>query len=704
MADRYGYDRRTALRTLNLSATLQKTDRILTGNPRITVRVNTQNDHTFSRANNIHVGTKKLDLGNTEDLLAVMGMNYHEVSHVMFTPRMDLHELTWQKSPTEMIYLQPTFNFLEESRIETLFGAMYPKAKHFFTVMLVRVLLGKYEKPESVMRDEYAKNLGYTPEEAHAIYTHLLVYGRKYLPHDLRDAVREYAMDKVGSDRAEKQKLESAEPIIDEYRTLPTGKIRTRGKELAILLANLYPNFFMYVMQSDMGTRAHQPLNSGSDNDGMGIPTVRTNAPQETQQDAAEKAEQDEADGYEEIEIESDSDETEEDSEDWEEDDEDGSPRASDSDGDEDGAEDDDGDDSAPGSPQDAPGDSDTVSQVSGAGEGDDDAPGGSQGVAEGDQDGDATGHSAGVTTDATPQVSVPSIRDMAETIAKAISRDQKIRRDVEEVMDALDSPTEKSVDHYVSQKRYPESQEKEIAKRLGREFEKLAQEVSPGWEYGTDHGRLNVLRAMDPDADPDTIFDEWTEGRENDASVEMVILVDMSGSMMGPGIAGASSFSWTVAEALKEVDAKVTVYGFSNENELYVLRGRDEDHSEMVSEYKVVGGTSPQFALNAARTVLNQSEIPNRALVVMTDGQWAPNSVEWTRGDSIGQSYEPILSDVRAHKTLIGIGPVGLGQGGYFDDLAQYFDVASECESVSDLSEPILRTVEGIVRANVYR
>jgi Mg-chelatase subunit ChlD len=694
MLDKYGYDRRTALRALNLAETLQKTDRILTGNGRITVSVKSNSQATYSIANAVEIGVEKLNLGNSEDLLAVLGMNYHELAHILFTPRLTTEELSWRKSRSETVYLKPVSNFLEEARIETMFGAMWPKAKHFFTVMLVKILLGKYEKPSDVMHASSAASLGYTHEQSHGIWVHLLTYGRKYLPADLRASIREWAVDKLGSDRQELQKLDDAEAIIDEYRLLPRESVRTRGKELAILLAALYPNFFEYVEQNDRDGGVHSPVTSGSVAVGN-KPDTRQNAPSSEQKEAHEKAVQDEADGYEEIDLNGAGDG---DGEDEDSDDDAGSGSAG-RDHDDEDEDTDEGQEGAQASPGDRDEDGDD-------GEGGDTGTVG-LGAAGGEEDADPDGESArgvGQTKDAAPQApTFKSIEEALRSLGETVSRDRKVQRDLAEVEDALDSEQEKTSEHYIASRRNPTGDEKETAQRLGREFEKLAQAVAPGWNYGSDTGRLNVQRAMDPDADPDTIFDEWEEGREQDASVEAVICVDLSGSMQGGRVERASSFAWIVARALSEVDAKVTVYGFSNEGEVYTLRGRDDRSNDDVPEFKVVGGTSPAFALNAARQLLNASDIENRALIVMTDGQWGYNSYEvgeygWRNASSVGETYAPILSEVRAHRTFIGI-----STGRVEEELTDLFDVVSYCTNPTDLVEPVLKTIEGMVRSNVF-
>jgi hypothetical protein len=637
----YGFDRRIWSRASNLAETLQKTDRILTGMGKIVVKVDTKSEATYSQneshIQNVNIGVEKLDLFHTDDLLAIMGLNYHEVAHLLFTPKLSYADMYPQRSDGTSIYVQPTLNFLEEGRIETLFGASYPRAKHFFTIAVTRTLLKKLETVQGIDRYPSSATQGFTREQYHGLWVHLLTYGRKYLPANLRSAIRNYAEARF-TDANVIADIRKAEKLIDVYRTLCSDEIVGKGVPIAVALAELFPDLF----ETIAGSSVHQPMN------GYGS-TSSPKSPKTGEREAQEQARTDAEDGYEEVELE---------------------PAESPQDGSGEGS-----------------GDEETGEDGS--------ARPGSSGGDSGDQEEEDQdpGTGAGRSTDArmTATEALIEMRKVAEEIGELVESDTNVADDVREIMDALESTSQRSDGSWVSYTRAPSSDEMETSQRMSREFEKLASEVSPGWNYGSDSGRLNVNRAMDPDADPEDIWDEWEEGRETDASVETVVLVDMSGSMSGHRIVDASAFCWVVTRALAEIDANVTVLGFSNTGQVYTLRGRDDpSRPEIVDVYGTVGGTSPAYALNVAKDILNSSQLDNRVLIVMTDGDWQANGYDPASG------YENLLNEINAHKTLIGIG-MGPRPG-----ISRLFNVVSRCNSVKELTEPILRTIERIARQRV--
>lgn len=645
--DKYGFDRRLYSRASNLGETLQKTNRILTGNRAITVKVDTKGEGTYSQKPAITLGVEKLDLFNTDDVLAIMGLNYHEVAHILFTPEIHYEKFYIHKADGSLIYLQPTINFLEEGRIETLFGASYPRAKHFFTIAVIRTLLKRLESVNSISLYPPTTAQGFSREQYHALWVHLLTFGRKYLPANLRNAISQYAESRFTASTI--QDIRKAEELIDRYRTLRSDEIVDKGIPIAHELSQLFPELFEILQQS----QKHDPMR------GYGDTRPKPAKPQEIE--AQQQARSDAEDGYEEIELGEEEDEGE------------GAQETSES-------------------PQDVPGEG---SGDADTGEDGSDRPGGSGGDSadsESKDQEDDPGTSAGVSKNAPPIPTLGDVAELAASIGELIESDQSIADDVQEIMDALDSTDQKSDGSHISRKRTPTSDESDVANRMSREFEKLASEVAPGWNYGSDSGRLNVNRAMDPDSDPEEMWDEWEEGRESDASVEAVICVDLSGSMSSGGrILGASAFCWVLTRALAEIDANISVLGFSNAGQVFTLRGRDDPHRpEMVDIFSTFGGTSPAYTLNVAKDILNSSQLDNRVLIVMTDGEWSPNNY-----DQSGR-YEDLLADTRAHKTLIGIGIRPR------TDIARLFDVVSQCSDVKDLSEPILRTIERISRQRV--
>ncbi|MFT4263459.1 MAG: vWA domain-containing protein [Nocardioides sp.] len=136
---------------------------------------------------------------------ALAGLNFHELGHVLYTPKPD----SWMRTKlSEWQGRELAFNALEDQRIETLLAASYPAlAGHFVQAFQSFVV-----------------------ENTETVYTsHLLAHGRHFLPGPLREVLR---AEFVGAwdERAE------AEAIIDQYRTLVLGPEESDDAQVAVAL------------------------------------------------------------------------------------------------------------------------------------------------------------------------------------------------------------------------------------------------------------------------------------------------------------------------------------------------------------------------------------------------------------------------------------------------------------------------------------
>jgi predicted metal-dependent peptidase len=118
-----------------------------------------------------------------------------------------------------------------------------------------------------------------------------------------------------------------------------------------------------------------------------------------------------------------------------------------------------------------------------------------------------------------------------------------------------------------------------------------------------------------------DTLFDEWSEGRDDVTAIEAVILLDKSGSMSGDNADNAYKSMWAIKKALEKVEARTTVVTFNYETE--VLYRADERAGTTIRDGGVSGGTNPEQALLYAQNVFAKTEKPIRVLFMITDGHW---------------------------------------------------------------------------------
>ena len=135
----------------------------------------------------IFVNTATIGLEDFEDIVRLHGLNFHELSHVLYTPRAGtvLAKFCLEND------LMPAFNLLEDQRIESLLTTKYPSTAPWLTAAVMRW----------VTADPKAIDAGY-----------LFVRGRRYLPGELRGLLRAMFSDQ--------SLLPKVDRIVDAYRLL----------------------------------------------------------------------------------------------------------------------------------------------------------------------------------------------------------------------------------------------------------------------------------------------------------------------------------------------------------------------------------------------------------------------------------------------------------------------------------------------------
>lgn len=135
----------------------------------------------------IFINTATISLEDFDDIVRLHGLNFHELSHVLFTPRAgtNLSQFCMDNG------LMPAFNMLEDQRIESLMTTKYPSTAPWLTAAIMRW----------VTSDQTALDKGY-----------MFVRGRRYLPGELRGMLR--------SVFGRKDLLADIDRIVDTYRLL----------------------------------------------------------------------------------------------------------------------------------------------------------------------------------------------------------------------------------------------------------------------------------------------------------------------------------------------------------------------------------------------------------------------------------------------------------------------------------------------------
>lgn len=195
-------DQKERERVSSMARIFTKVDRVLSGDP-VEVEVEKMGPYmppSYTDGKTISFNVDRIgDITSVEDLVSILGLNYHELAHVLYTPRGNSEVIKRIISSN----LHDAFNILEDQRIETFLTSTYPSTIPYLTSTLLR----------------YCTETDISWET-----NHILVHGRRYIPADIRREFR---------NRFSAPHLASrAESIIDEYRKIVFPRDADRAYEL----------------------------------------------------------------------------------------------------------------------------------------------------------------------------------------------------------------------------------------------------------------------------------------------------------------------------------------------------------------------------------------------------------------------------------------------------------------------------------------
>jgi Mg-chelatase subunit ChlD len=195
-----------------VGAVYGRTDRILTAEP---VEVRVEDDKNmdttaYNDGKNIVFNAHLIEDVDDKTIISLNGFNYHEVGHVLYTPRGGSEFGRTVKREN----LEKAFNVLEDARIERLLIAKYPAVAPFMEASCLEYLL----KGDST---EFG---AYFP----------LFTGRKYLDIELRQEIADRFIKDFGVELAI-----LIASIVHEYRTLVYPRDFDRGLELLRAMADI---------------------------------------------------------------------------------------------------------------------------------------------------------------------------------------------------------------------------------------------------------------------------------------------------------------------------------------------------------------------------------------------------------------------------------------------------------------------------------
>lgn len=566
------------------------------------------------------------DLTDLKELVALNGLNYHELAHLLYTPRQRSIPSTMRGYGTFR-----TFNVLEDQRIESMFTSLYPATKAYFTMTVMKHIVGN-SKPENIFP---------------------LVWGRKYLGIELRTRLaRVYK---------HQDHVEEIKAIIDEYRTLTLPRDIKRAEELVIRMNRLISITDADDADPFQHSANNKPMNRGKvegardqdaahefreqedevqseidkdaqsqldqeDKERAEASGSASNSPssesgdntEESGEDAGEDAEgtNDDASGDGSEESENGSEGSKDVSEDGSEESESGSEDG------EDGVGGDDSEDSATGS-----GDLEGEEPEAGDNEEaqDSDADGSTESGG-----GNGVGHSSPAPLDREDidreieKIKVAGTESMESVMSNAdVVSDAESKRKL--VLDgdgkvSLDDIPAAEVDKY--REVQLDGTHRNVSKKVGMQFERIARDLDPGFLTHRDSGRVNVQRAMRGD-DLDTVFDQWDSGKYDAAEMEIVLGVDISTSMSGH-MTELSEAVWSILQSLQSLGKAVSVTALTfNTTQSVIYGGKVKHLPNKAPIYKASGGTEPSEMLETAKRIFRATNKKNRILLLLSDGSW---------------------------------------------------------------------------------
>lgn len=213
LSERIMLERQQKVRRFDaIAGVYQTADSILT-NSRVTVRVadfsNLEENKeaiAWSDGANIYLNADQLEDISDSTIVSLNGVNYHEVAHLLWTPRKGT-ELLKTIVDEDLLYY---FNVLEEARIENLMISRFPSTKEALVKTSLTYLIER-------VSDETIAN------------AFPITCGRKHLPIEVRQAVADSFVATFGSDLAKR-----VSAIVNEYRflSLPVKADADRAIEL----------------------------------------------------------------------------------------------------------------------------------------------------------------------------------------------------------------------------------------------------------------------------------------------------------------------------------------------------------------------------------------------------------------------------------------------------------------------------------------
>ena len=560
----------------------------------------------WSSASDIYFNASHINTEfDVQQLLAINGLNFHELAHVRYTPRNGSDICLWV---IDNNYWN-AFNALEDQRIETLMTSRFPSTVNWFVALIAQYLLD-------------------TPEAFTTSYA--LIRGRRYLPVDIRRMSRESF--------TAQNLIPEIVSVVDEYRTIiyPRDTEKAKGliERFNTVLKSM-PPIKQDNSKEDTQTSSDEESSNGKLHDPNGHEQRPFHGHESSDSRPAPKEEQ-EADISKSKSLDKEDDLTSSES--------DSSPADSDEDSDSnDGTphdEDSDSDDDSDSSEEGCPTPSDSDSDKEGDSEGSPTKNSGTQGdfnddvtSAEDDSfDEDLFDDEYNADNKSRHAGNTQGADNNSKEVTEAL--EQLIENATETLMRDLDRLSSQITDKplmgttnvgQLNKSDYSEARANAelvlIQQQFAKELQRIKADYDPAWQYETRRGRVNMRRYI-AGASLNKVFDKWTEGKDDVTAIEAVILLDRSQSMQGHNAKEAYKSMWAIKRSLDKVQANSTVITFDSYTR--VLYSADEKaDAGIIRDSGASGGTNPLNAILTAQNIFARTDKPIRILFMITDGAY---------------------------------------------------------------------------------
>lgn len=603
----------------------EKTNRIVSEKP-VTVRVSDSAPSGYDKVPGwsdgeaiTFNGPVVLDMLRSRDavsaVLRLKGLNYHELSHVLFTPRDtdDLVKRIKAKQEAEGGMWWYAFNALEDQRIETMFSTMFGTSRRYFEATVLEWIVWEG-----------------TAQSA------LLLYGRKYLSSRIRVQVGRAFKKQHGKDVYDEVK-----DIIDQYICVTLPKDTNRAWALIMR----YHDVLVKIKQShnlpvlviqDNGTSGdpQAPCQHGDASQGRQVVVAKRGAPMGKRQssdvsEAVKKAVRDaskadaKAEQAKEAEIAENGagatpiDKKPEGNVEAEAGGGEGDQQAAGGEGPSEGG-------------MQAEGSSDTSTDGEG---GLSDAAGGTGAGSEGTKaDGEWT---ESQSTERSAEEEFRDLMDDAREHLEDLESDEGLMKDVQGTLDAVKAAEQNgrmNADGVAKNAGHRKSQPVEVtaSRKVQNVLTRIRSEAEPENLRRQVSGRLDIRRYITRQNQEIDVFNQWDEGSEEETGVEAVLLMDTSGSA-GSYIEMASAAVWALKRAFDRLDIRTTVMAFDTSYTV-VYQPSEKARPSDVPLMRASGGTAPLGALQQANLILTKSQETNKVLITVTDGSWSINDEDEAR------------------------------------------------------------------------